>query len=412
MDISIPEAYGELLVPSRYKAFYGGRAAAKSHSFAKALLLLGGQAKHTILCARETQKSIKESVKLLLDTQIEDMGLNGFYRSIQTEIRGANGTRFVFSGLGEHTVDTIKSFEGVTICWVEEAMTISSTSLRILIPTIRAPGSELWFSWNPRHQSDPVDQRFRGMNPPEDAIIREVNYYDNPFFPKEMEQERQYDRINDTDRYSHTWEGAYEPQAIGAIWTRQDIHDGRVREAPDDLERIVVSVDHATGDEDSGGNEHGIVVAGLASNKEGYVLEDATTDGSPQRWATRAIAMFDLWEADAIVIEINQGGALVRNTIETIRPGVPIIEVHASRGKHVRAEPIASLYSLGRIHHAGSFPELEAQMCLMTAAGFDGEGSPDRVDAMVWAFTELFPKMISKKPRKRRKKQVRAGWMG
>lgn len=412
MNISIPEAFGELLTPSRYKAYYGGRAAAKSHSFAKALLLRGGMKQERILCARETQKSIKDSVKLLLDTQIEELGLTGFYRSIQTEIRGANGTRFIFSGLGEHTVDTIKSYEGITLCWLEEAHVISKTSLEILIPTIRAPGSEIWASWNPRHASDPVDQRFRGLHPPEDAIIRSVNYWDNPFFSEEMEQERQYDRINNPDRYSFVWEGAYEPQALGAIWTRQDIHDGRIREAPDTLERIVVSVDHAVGEDADAGNEHGIIVAGLDDAKKGYVLEDLTTRGKPEKWASRAVAAYDKWEADAIVYETNQGGALVRSTLEAVRPGIPLVPVTASRGKHVRAEPIAALYGLGRVHHAGSFPELEAQMCLMTAAGYEGEGSPDRVDAMVWAFTELFPKMTQRPTRKKRTNRRHAGWMG
>jgi phage terminase large subunit-like protein len=105
------------------------------------------------------------------------------------------------------------------------------------------------------------------------------------------------------------------------------------------------------------------------------------------------VAAFDKWQADAVVIERNQGGDLVRENLHTIRPGLPVIEVHATRGKHVRAEPISSLYSLGRISHVGTFPDLEDQMCLMTAGGFEGEGSPDRCDALVWALTELFPQM-------------------
>ena len=126
------------------------------------------------------------------------------------------------------------------------------------------------------------------------------------------------------------------------------------------------------------------------------MLEDGTTKGAPERWARRAIAMYDRYDADGIVIEKNQGGDMCRHVLNSVRPGINIIEVHATRGKHVRAEPISALYALGRIHHVGTFPELEAEMCQMTAAGYEGDGSPDRVDAMVWGFTELFPKLVNK----------------
>ena len=128
----------------------------------------------------------------------------------------------------------------------------------------------------------------------------------------------------------------------------------------------------------------------------GYVLADVTTRGGPHQWAARAVAAYDRYEADAVVIEINQGGDMVRHTLQTVRPNLPIIEVRATRGKHVRAEPIAALYTMGRISHVGVFPKLEDQMCLMTAGGFEGEGSPDRVDALVWGFTELFPALTTK----------------
>ena len=121
--------------------------------------------------------------------------------------------------------------------------------------------------------------------------------------------------------------------------------------------------------------------------------------GSPEEWATRVISAYDKWEADAIVAEINQGGDMVESTIRSVRPNVRVIKVRATRGKHIRAEPIASLYSLGKISHVGTFNELEDQMCLMTAGGYDGKGSPDRVCSMVWGFTELFPALIKEKPK-------------
>jgi phage terminase large subunit-like protein len=137
-------------------------------------------------------------------------------------------------------------------------------------------------------------------------------------------------------------------------------------------------------------------VGGLGADNNGYVVADYSAQGTPKEWAERAIDAYDLHEADAIVAETNQGGEMVANTIHAIRPSVRVIEVRATRGKHIRAEPISALYGLDRIHHVGAFPELEQQMCLVTADGYQGEGSPDRVDALVWLFSELFPKMTKR----------------
>ena len=397
--LTIPTAkvFEPFLQPSRYKAAYGGRGGAKSHFFGEKLIddsLEGGMRS---VCIREVQKDLKHSSKQLIEDKIEALGMgnrHGF-RVYKDVIETPKYGIVLFQGMQDYTAESIKSLEKFRRAWVEEAQTLSARSLSMLRPTIREPGSELWFSWNPRHQSDPVDQRFRGLVSPKNSFIKRVNYSDNPFFPPELEEERQYDRANAPDRYAHVWLGEYEPQAVGAIWTRQGLHDNRVAEAPD-LGRILVAVDPAISAED-GANEHGIVVVGRGSDNNGYVLDDLTTTGTPQKWATRAIAAYDRWDADAIVIERNQGGDMCRHTLNTVRPGIRIIDVVATRGKHVRAEPISSLYGLDRIHHVGSFPELEAQQCLMTAAGYEGEGSPDRVDALVWGFTELFPAIISRK---------------
>ena len=397
-QIKIPEAFGGLFEKSRYKAYYGGRGSGKSHSAATAALVRAGQKPLRVGCFREVQRSIKDSVKQLLDDKIADLNMGGFYTSLNNEIRGANGSEFIFAGLGNLTADQIKSMEGIDIALVEESQTISERSLEILIPTIRAPGSELWFLWNPRHASDPVDQRFRGLTLPENTIVRQVNDVDNPFFPDELEAERAFDEEQNRERYSHIWLGDYEPTAIGAIWDRLTLHSSRVTNVPD-LERIVVAVDPAVSS-DSGADEHGVIVAGLGADTRGYVLDDGSTSGSPKQWATRTIALFDKWQADAIVIEVNQGGDMVRHTLDSIRPGLPIIEVRATRGKHVRAEPISALYALGRVSHVGSYPELEDQMCQMTAAGFEGQGSPDRCDALVWGLTELFPSMTKSNSRR------------
>jgi phage terminase large subunit len=146
---------------ARYKAFWGGRAGTKSWTFASQLLLLGVEKPLRILCCREIQNSIRDSVKRLLEDRIEAMGLQSYYTWTDSEIRGHNGTLFIFKGLWRNP-ETVKSLEGADIVWIEEAQAISQASLRTLTPTVRKPGSEIWFSWNPRNRDDPVDVMFVG----------------------------------------------------------------------------------------------------------------------------------------------------------------------------------------------------------------------------------------------------------
>jgi phage terminase large subunit-like protein len=273
--------------------------------------------------------------------------------------------------------------------------------------------SELWFTWNRRHPDDPVDKFLCGPDRPEGAIVVRANYYDNPFFPAELEIERQHDEKANPDRYGHIWLGEYEPVAVGAIWDRVILHQHR-RSEPPEMARILVAIDPAVSSE-PGSDEHGIIVGGLGSDGRGYVLEDGTLKGKPRDWAQRAITLLDKWDADAIVIERNQGGDMCAHTLRSVRPTVRIIEVTATRGKHVRAEPISALYHAGLISHVGTFERLENQLCQITAAGYEGEGSPDRADALVWLFTELFPRMVKKKPKERQKREpsyAGDGWMG
>jgi hypothetical protein len=408
-----PHIFSKFIRPSRYKALHGGRGSAKSHFFAGGLVCNAARSKKGLraVCIREVQKSLKESAKLLIEDKVAQYGLGQYFDIQKEQIVTPGGGLVLFQGMKDHTAESIKSLEGFDIAWVEEAQTLSERSWELLRPTIRAPGSEIWASWNPRHASDPVDAFFRGENPPEDAIIARINYNDNRFFPKELEAERQHDEKFNRDRYAHIWLGEYEPAAIGAIWDRLTLHQNRRAEAPD-LERIVVSVDPAVSSEENS-NEHGITVTARGADNRGYLLDDVSTQGSPRQWAERTIAAYDRYEADAIVIEVNQGGDMVKNTLLSVRPGLPIVEVRATRGKHVRAEPIASLYSLGRISHVGSFPKLEDQMCQVTAAGYEGEGSPDRVDSLVWGFTELFPTLIRPKTHEVHIEPLgEGGWMG
>ncbi|MBY6115445.1 terminase family protein [Mameliella alba] len=196
-------------------------------------------------------------------------------------------------------------------------------------------------------------------------------------------------------------------QVDGALWTREILDGARAGRQPD-LDRIVVAVDPPAG---SGprADACGIVVAGIVEaedprDRRAYVLEDASVQGlSPTGWAEAAIDAARRWEADRIVGEVNQGGDMVETTLRQIDPYVAFKAVHATRGKSVRAEPVAALYEQGRVKHARGLDEVEAQMCLMTSQGFEGAGSPDRVDALVWALTEL----MLDRPAVRRVPQVR-----
>jgi phage terminase large subunit len=216
--IELPKKLGFLLTAkNRYKVAYGGRGSAKSWTFARALLIAGAKAPLRILCAREVQKSIKQSVHKLLSDQIQSMGLGSFYEILETEIRGKNGTEFSFTGLATHTIDTIKSFEGCDICWCEEAHAISKKSWDVLIPTIRKPGSEIWVTLNPELETDETYQRFIA-NPPPDSQVAKMNYSDNPWFNDVLEQERLHCKQTDPKGYENIWEGKCLPAAAGAIY--------------------------------------------------------------------------------------------------------------------------------------------------------------------------------------------------
>lgn len=215
-DIVLPEAFRDLFTPKRYKVYYGGRGGAKSHNIARALLILGMQKKCRIVCAREIQKSVDDSVKQLLADIIAEYNLEYFYTVQDKVIRGKNGTQFKFRGLKHNTTD-MKSLEGANYLWVEEAENVSARSWEIVIPTIRAPNSEIWISFNPKHPTDPTYNDFVA-NADDDMIVRKVSYRDNPFFPDILEKERVKLKARSLDAYNHVWEGDFDKRHFGGIY--------------------------------------------------------------------------------------------------------------------------------------------------------------------------------------------------
>lgn len=178
-----------------------------------------------MVCVREVQKSLNQSVKKLLESKIEDLGVSQMFEIQRDQIICPYGGRIIFQGMQNHTAESIKSLEGYDIAWVEEAQSLSQRSLDLLRPTIRKPGSELLFTWNPRHESDPVDHLLRGPQPPPDAIVVEVNYKDNPWFPAVLKQEMEYDRSRDVDKYIHVWEGGYVSNSESRVFKNWKVED-------------------------------------------------------------------------------------------------------------------------------------------------------------------------------------------
>lgn len=297
MAIETAAIFEPLLHPCRYKGAYGGRGSGKSHFFAESLVedairIRGMRA----VCIREVQKSLKESAKRLIEDKIEALGVGHLFEVQATEIRTPGGGSILFQGMQDHTAESIKSLEGVDRAWVEEAQTLSDRSWRLLRPTIRKEGSEIWASWNPRLKTDPVDKFFRQPSAVNDAEIVSAyaNWRDNPWFPNVLELERMRDKRNDPDGYGHVWEGEYVSVTAGAYYAavlRECKAQGRIsRVSADPL--LTIRTFHDIGGAGAKGDHYSIVVAQFVG-REVRVLDHYTAQGQPlaehvywlrQRW--------------------------------------------------------------------------------------------------------------------------------
>jgi phage terminase large subunit len=231
LRVQVPRKLKPLLLPKRYKGAYGGRGGAKSHFFAEQIILRCIMRPTRVVCIREVQSSIKDSVRQLLIDKINKLNVAAMFEVLDTEIRGPDGSLIVFKGMQSYNAMNIKSLEAYDVAWVEEAQTLTQHSLDLLRPTLRREGSELWFSWNPRFKTDPVDMFFR-KNPPPDAISVLVNWRDNPWFPDVLRREMAHDFMVDEDKADHIWNGAYgnSQGAILAKLVNQAERTGRIND--------------------------------------------------------------------------------------------------------------------------------------------------------------------------------------
>jgi phage terminase large subunit len=242
LTVEVPRAFAPLLAGKRYKGAHGGRGGAKSHFFAEQLVLNCYAGRKRAVCIREVQNSIRQSVRLLILDKITHLGLGYFFNILESEIRGRNGSLIVFRGMQAFNAENIKSLEDYDIAWVEEAQSFSDRSLRLLRPTIRKEGSEIWFSWNPRHDTDAVDRFFRGGRPRDDTALVAVNWSDNPWFPEVLRKEKDSDYAADPEMAEHVWGGEYERVSEASYYGRliaQAEKEGRIGFFPHDPRRPV-----------------------------------------------------------------------------------------------------------------------------------------------------------------------------
>ena len=225
LRVQVPAKLRPLTSPCRYKGAYGGRGGGKSHFMAEQIVLRCFAASTRVVCIREVQLSLKESVHQLISDKISKLGLDNVFTITQTEIRCNHGgveSLIIFKGMQSYNAVNVKSLEGFDIAWVEEAQAFSQDSLDMLRPTIRKPGSELWFSWNPDSDTDPVDMFFRGMRPSDDKCVVEINWQDNPWFPDVLKADMEADYANDNtpDKVvaGHVWGGKYKTVVEGAYY--------------------------------------------------------------------------------------------------------------------------------------------------------------------------------------------------
>ncbi len=233
LQIKTPRWAIPLLPPNRYKGVHGGRGSGKSHFLAEMLIeehVLNPQ--QNSVCIREIQRSLSQSVKKLLEDKIKDLGVGQYFHVQDAVIKSAHGDGIIiFQGMQNHTAESIKSLEGYDRALIEEAQSLSQKSLDLLRPTIRKPGSELWFAWNPKDSTDPIDVLLRGGTQPKESCVIEVNYHDNPFFPDVLRDEMEYDRNRDTDKYNHIWMGGYVKNSESRVFKNWSIEEF---EAPED----------------------------------------------------------------------------------------------------------------------------------------------------------------------------------
>jgi phage terminase large subunit-like protein len=377
----------------RYVIVTGGRGSGKSFALSMALSLSIRSPGRKILFTRYTMISARDSIIPEFLEKLDRLGISNEVETSQARIIHRSGSEILFRGIktseGVQTAK-LKSIQGVNAWVLDEAEELPDEDtfdkIDLSVRDTRKK-NKIILCLNPVHKSHWIYNRFFNETRQDTCYIH-TDYRDNaPNLPPDYLERAEDCRMSNERKYRHVWLGEWLEEAEGALWTWAMIQPNRVR--PDDvppMRRVVVAVDPAATSSDSS-DETGIVCVGLGTDGYYYVLSDLTMRGTPMAWAGMAVAEYRNRKADRIVAETNNGGEMVEATLRAIDPSVSYLAVHASRGKMVRAEPVAALYERGMVRHVGQFRDLEAE--LLTYAGKDGQRSPNRMDALVWAMTSL-----------------------
>lgn len=386
----------------RHKIARGGRGGGKSHTIGRLFLLMGMQRRIRILCTRETQKSIKDSVHKLLSDKIAEMGLEAFYEVQRDTIKGANGTEFLFSGLRDHTVDSIKSYEGVDYCWVEEAHSVTERSAQVLIPTIRKEGSEIWWSYNPDQTDDFV--HVLAENPDDDTLVVDLNWSDNPWFPTVLDKERRKLAAINDDLYQHVWEGKCRSDA-GLLFKRAWFK--RYDKLPENLS-LYLSSDYAVSVDGGDWTEHGLW--GLDESGDLYAVDWWSGQTDPATWIAAWLAMVKRHKP---LMAFEEKGVILRAVDSAINKAMREHKIYTYReplasagNKAERALGFAARASAGTVWFPKDAPWVDRlinQLCAFN--GEDGR-TDDMVDVCSLVGRGLDLMVNARKPKKETKPKI------
>lgn len=394
---SIPQVYRPIMEGKHvFYVYYGGRGGGKTQNIAQCLILLAISKKMRILCLRESQSSIAESVKHTLESWIDTLQLNAEFTIQHNSISCNNGSEFIFMGMRSHNAVNVKSIDDISVCWIEEGEAFSQRSWDLLVPSIvRYKDPRIIVSFNPYREEDALYTEFIVREPPANSFIARVNYMDNPFFDNTYLSTQRADEEKRLPAavYRHKWLGEILREVENSLWNNGIIQKMVTTETFDrnNYTSICIGCDPATTNKDFS-NEYGVCVCGIT--KEGIIhcIDDLSGNYNPLEFANVVNTAYCSYLADVVVVEVNNGGDFIKSTLLSVSAKLNVLEVRASSNKIQRALPVANLAHMGKVKHINSgFQKLQRQMELTTNKGYMGASgeSPDRLDAYVWAVYHL-----------------------
>ena len=393
MKAQIPIAFQPLFYNDYlYYVYYGGRGAAKTESIAQILVIMAASSALRILCIRESQNSISESVKATIEKWIDQLGLNNKFNITKTGISSVTGSEFIFAGMRAHNAVNVKSISDINITWIEEAEAFSKKSWQLLVPSvIRTENPKIIISFNPNRDDDIIYQTFVSNTPPASSFVKKMTYRDNPFFKGSQLEKVMIDNKErlPLEEFNHIWLGDLVKYSEDSLF--KDANLQPLEFTLDKFSRIVIACDPATTD-NSISNEYGIVVLGKTSDGLVAILDDYSSNMSPYEFSQTVVRAKEFYNTNEVIVEVNNGGDFIKAVLLESDPYLNVKSVRASTNKMHRALPVSNLFALKKVRFNKQLSKLERQLRLMTNKGYKGNKgeSPDRLDAMVWGCYELF----------------------